>query len=186
MRLLKKIGVVVLISLGLYLRVGYFLHPVVFPEHQPDLTDYFRPGDVLPNQYGGYKQTVIMQQDGIVSTQLDMDPFSQGPPLHTHHAFDETFTVLDKPVTLIANNEVVVLAPGESLAAPAKVPHKMFNDTDEPVSLILTNMPVQKLVYLNQVYGYMNMHQDNLNTGKALLLISHLLIAFAAGSTQKK
>ena len=172
MKLLKKIGLAVLISLGVYLGVGYFLHLVVFPEYKPDLTDYFTPGDVLPNKSGDYKQTVIIQEDGIVSTQLDMNPFSQGPPLHTHHTFDETFTALDKPVTLIVNNEVVVLAAGETIAAPAGVPHKMFNDTDEPVSMVLTNMPVQKLVYLNQVYGYMNEHQDNLNMGKALLQLS--------------
>ncbi|TVQ90380.1 MAG: cupin domain-containing protein [Bacteroidetes bacterium] len=172
MKLFKKIGLAVLITLGVYLGLGYFLHLFVFPEYEPDLTDYFNPGDVLPNKSGGYKQTVLMQEDGIVSTQLDMDPFSQGPPLHSHHTFDETFTALDKPVTLIVKNEVVVLAPGESVAAPAGVPRKMFNDTDEPVSMILANMPVQKLVYLNQVYGYMNKHQDNLNMGKALLQFS--------------
>jgi mannose-6-phosphate isomerase-like protein (cupin superfamily) len=172
MKLLKKIALVVLLITGLYLGVGYFLHLVVFPEYKPDLTDYFKPGDVLPNKSGNYKQTVLVQQDGIVSTQLDMEPFSQGPPSHTHHTFDETFTALDKPVTLIVNNEIVMLAPGETIAAPAGVPHKMFNDTDEPVSMILTNMPVQKLVYLNQLYGYMNNHLDNLNMGKALLQFS--------------
>ncbi len=110
MNLFKKIGLAVLISLGEYLGVGYFLHLVVFPEYKPDLTDYFQPGDILPNNSAGYRQIVIQLEDGIVSAQLDMDPFSQGPPLHTHHTFDETFTVLDKPVTLIVNNEVVVLA----------------------------------------------------------------------------
>ena len=172
MKLLKKIGFAFLISVGIYLGVGYFLHLVVFPEYKPDLTDYFKPGDVLPNKSGGYKQTVLMQEDGIVSTQLDMNPFSLGPPLHTHHTYDETFTALDKPVTLIVNNEVVMLAPGETIAAPAGVPHKMYNDTDEPVSMVLTNMPVKKLVYLNQLYGYMNEHQDNFNMGKALLQFS--------------
>ncbi len=184
MKRLKKYGLAILIGLGLYLGVGYFLHLVVFPEYKPNLTDYFIPGDVLPNKSGGYRQVVIQQEGGIVSTQLDMDPFSQGPPLHTHHTFDETFTALDKPVNLIVNNEVVVLAPGETIAAPAGVPHKMFNDTGEPVSMILTNMPVQKLVYLTQVYGYMNEHQDNLNMGKALLQLSLILQYFDSDTNE--
>ena len=172
MKLLKKTGLAILAGLSLYLGVGYFLHLMVFPENKPDLTDYFQPNDILPNNSAGYRQIVVQLEDGIVTTQLDMDPFSPGPPLHTHRGYGETFVALDKPVTLIVNNEVVMLEPGERITAPAGVPHKMFNDTDSPVSMVLTDMPVQKLVYLNQLYGYMNKHQDNLNMGKALLKFS--------------
>ena len=161
-----------MLSLGVYLVVGYFLHLVVFPEYKPDLTDYFMPGDVLPNESGGYRQTIIKMEDGLVSTQLDMNPFSQGPPLHSHRKSDETFVAMDKPVTLMVNKEIVELSPGERITAQAGVPHKIFNDTDEPVSLILTDMPVQKLVYLQQLYGFMNESPDNMKMNKALLQLS--------------
>ena len=172
MKIVKKSFLTVLLGLGLYLILGYFLHLVVFPEYKPDLTNYFMPGDVLPNEPGGYRQIIISQEGGFVSTQLDMNPFSQGPPLHIHRKSDETFVALDKPVSLIVNKEVVVLAPGERITAPAGKPHKMFNDTDEPVSMILTDMPVQKLVYLKQLYGFMNESPDNIKMNRALLQLS--------------
>lgn len=172
MKLLKKIGVAVLISLGVYLGVGYFLHLVVFSEYKPDLTDYFKPGDMLPNEFGGYRQTVIKQENEFVYVQLDMNPFSQGPPLHIHNAFDEIFLALDKPVTFIVNDDVVVLPPGERITVPAGVPHKMFNDTDEPVSMQILDLPVQFAVYLNQMYGYMNESPDNMKMPKALFQLS--------------
>jgi quercetin dioxygenase-like cupin family protein len=184
MKLFKKIGLAVLIGLGVYLGLGYFLHLVVFPENQPDLTDYFQPGDILPNEPGGYRQIVLQQEGGLVTTQVDMDPFSQGPPLHSHRRFNETFVALDKPVTLIVNKEVVRLAPGERVTAMAGTPHKMFNDTESPVSLHIIEIPVEKLVYLNQVYGYMNRHQDNLNMGKALLQYS-LMVQYLDSDEQE-
>lgn len=162
----------VLIGLGVYLGLGYFMHLVVFPEYNPDLADYFQPGDVLPNDEGNYRQIVIKQEGGVVSTQLDMDPFSPGPPLHIHRKTDETFVALDKPVTLIVDHEVVELLPGERITAQAGVPHKMFNDTDSSVSMQLIDLPVQKLVYLKQLYGYMNESPDNMKINKALLQLS--------------
>jgi len=178
MKRLKKILLGVLISLGLYLGIGYLLHLVVFPEYNPDLSDYFEPGDIFPNEAAGYRQTVIMLEDGFVYVQLDMDPFSQGPPLHTHSTFDETFLALDKPVTFIVDGEVVVLLPGERITVPVGVPHKMFNDSDSPVSMQIIDLPVQFAVYLSQVYGFMNESPDNMKLHKALFkmaLISQYL-----------
>ena len=172
MKLLKKIGFAFLISGGIYLGVGYFLHLVVFPEYKPDLTDYFKPGDVLPNEAAGYKQTIIQQEDGLVYVQLDMNPFSQGPPLHTHSKFDETFLALDKPVSFLVNEEVVVVPPGEKITVSAGVPHKMFNDTDSPVSMKIIDLPVQFSVYLNQMYSYMNESPDNMKMNRALFMLS--------------
>jgi mannose-6-phosphate isomerase-like protein (cupin superfamily) len=172
MKLFKKISLAILLSLGLYLVIGYFLHLVVFPEYKPDLTDYFMPGDVLPNEAGGYRQTIIKQENGFVITQLDMNPFSQGPPLHTHSTFDETFLALDKPVTFLVNEEVVLLPPGERITVPVGVPHKMFNDSDSPVSMQIIDLPVQFAVYLNQGYGYMNESPDNMKLHRMLFQLS--------------
>jgi quercetin dioxygenase-like cupin family protein len=172
MRRLKKISLIFLLILVLYLGIGYFLHLVVFPENKPDLTDYFLPGDIFPNEVAGYRQTVIEQKDGFVYVQLDLDPFSQGPPLHAHRTFDETFLAMDTPVTFMVNGEVVVLPPGERITVPVGVPHKMFNDTDSPVSMGIIDLPVQFAVYLNQVYGYMNESPDNAKMNRALFQLS--------------
>jgi mannose-6-phosphate isomerase-like protein (cupin superfamily) len=169
---LKRISMVFLLFLGLYLGIGYLLHLVVFPENQPDLTDYFRPGDIFPNEASGYRQTVIEQKDGFVYAQLDMDPFSQGPPLHMHRTFDETFLAMHTPVTFMVKGEVVVLAPGERITIPAGVPHKMFNDTDSPVSMQIIDLPVSFAVYLLQMYGYMNESPDNTKMNRFLLQLS--------------
>jgi mannose-6-phosphate isomerase-like protein (cupin superfamily) len=172
MKLLKRISLVFLLILGLYLGIGYLLHLVVFPENKPDLTDYFRPGDVFPNEPAGYRQTVIKQDGRFVQSRLDMDPFSPGPPMHTHRSFDETFMAMDTPVTFMVNREIVVVPPGERITVPVGVPHKMFNDTDSPVSMGIIDLPVEFAFYLFQVYGYMNESPDNAKMNRALLQLS--------------
>jgi quercetin dioxygenase-like cupin family protein len=155
MKSLKRISSLVLFVLGLYLGVGYFLHLIVFPEHKPDLTDYFRSGDVFYSQDEGLRQTVIKQENGRVYVRLDLDPYAPGPPMHIHNTFDELFEGGDKPVKLIVNKEVVLLNPGEKLLVPKGVPHKMLNDGDTPVSMHIleSDLPEQFAVYLNQVLG---------------------------------
>jgi quercetin dioxygenase-like cupin family protein len=172
MKQLKKISLVLLLFLGLYLGIGYLLHLVVFPENKPDLTDYFRPGDIFPNEPAGYRQTVIKQEGGFVQIQLDMDPYSQGPPLHAHKTFDETFAAMDTPITFMVNGQVVVVPPGERITVPVGAKHKMFNDTNSPVSMKIIDLPVEFAAYLFQVYGFMNESPDNAKMSRLLLQLS--------------
>ena len=45
-----------------YLGIGYLLHAVIFPEKKPDISTYFKPGDVFYSKTERIKQRRIRQK----------------------------------------------------------------------------------------------------------------------------
>ena len=66
MKTLKKVLRLFLVFMLSYLAIGYFLHLVIFPEYQPDISNYFEPGDEFYSKAEGLKQIVIKQDNGKV------------------------------------------------------------------------------------------------------------------------
>src|SRR6188472_770036 len=63
-----------------------------------------------------------------------------GPPLH-HHAFDETFYVLDGELTFQLRDELFTAGPGALALAPGGVAHTLANLGDVPARYLLLCTP---------------------------------------------
>jgi mannose-6-phosphate isomerase-like protein (cupin superfamily) len=53
--------------------------------------------------------------------------------MHTHSAFEETFTAVKGQLGIVLNNKKQYLQPGQSVTVPLHAPHHFFNDGKEPV-----------------------------------------------------
>lgn len=146
-----------LLVLGLYLSIGYLFHAVIFPEKKPDISQYFKPGDVFMSKQEMVKQTVVKQENGIVYCASVIEPFAPGPPAHIHPDFDEVFEIANGELSMWVNGTVQKIRPGESLTIPKGTPHKPFNETADTIFTKGTvAFPEQFAFYLKQVYGVMD------------------------------
>jgi quercetin dioxygenase-like cupin family protein len=66
---------------------------------------------------------------------------SDGPPLHYHNAFSETFEVREGVLYLQAGKEKRKLNIGESFTVPAGTPHRFYNEVDNMVKFHITLQP---------------------------------------------
>lgn len=154
---LLGIGLVVVI----YLTIGYFFHLVIFPETRPDPRTYFEPGDSFESEVQNDKITVIDQDGDDLLVEIQFGPHAEGPPVHIQTGWDETYRVVSGTLGLIVDGERKELEPGEEFTIRRGVPHKPHNPTDEPV-VCRVGMPTEFVVYLSQVYGYMDEDEKNI------------------------
>lgn len=69
-----------------------------------------------------------------VEAQVRIPAGEPGPPMHFHIDFEETFTAVQGRLLLDhGDRRRVELSPGESVHVERTVPHRYFNDGDEPV-----------------------------------------------------
>ena len=152
------------IVLAAYLAIGYLLHAVIFPEQKPDISTYFKAGDIFYSKTEKIKQTVVKQENGLVYCAASIEPFAPGPPRHVHTDFDEVFEVTNGELSLWVDGEIKKLRPGQKLHIPKGTPHKPFNQTAETIyTKGLVAFPEKFAFHLVQVYGLM----DNENLGKS-------------------
>lgn len=171
MKYLKRIAIVIVTIFGVYLGIGYLFHLVIFPEYKPDISNYFKQGDVFYSKAEGLKQTILKQEKGKVYCKIEIEPHADGPPLHIHTNFDEIFKGGDKPINIIVGTENKILNPGEEIVIPKGTPHKPYNESDSTVTLVMTDdaaFPQEFAVYLTQVYGYFDESKENMNPPKVI------------------
>ena len=146
-----------IIALGAYLGIGYLLHALIFPEKKPDISTYFKPGDVFYSKAEKIKQTVAKQENGYVYCSADIEPFAPGPPEHIHTDFDEVFEITNGELSMLVNGEIKKLRPGQKLHIPKGIPHKPFNETADTIHTRgLIAFPEKFAFHLAQVYGLMD------------------------------
>ena len=75
---------------------------------------------------------------GIV--EVSLPPRWDGPPLH-HHAFDESFYVLDGELTLQLGDELAAAGPGSLSFAPRGAQHTLANLGDAAARYLLVCTP---------------------------------------------
>lgn len=171
--ILKKASMYVLIGLCLYLSVGYFLHLVIFPEQKPEISHYFKPGQEFYGKAEGFRQRVVKQENGFVYCSLQVDPFAEGPPVHIHMDFDETFEIDNGEISLWVDGEVKKLKPGEKLLIPRGTPHKPYNETADTIHITGPAVFPEKFAYhLVQVYGFMDNTPDFAKSPKTMMQMS--------------
>ncbi|RMG77328.1 MAG: cupin domain-containing protein [Bacteroidetes bacterium] len=157
-----------------YVAIGYFLHLVVFRENKPDISTYFKPGQVFYCREEGVRQTVAKQENGLVYCHLEFYPYSPGPPKHIHTTFDETFETENGELSVWINGEVKKVRPGESLTVRKGTAHQPFNNTPHTVRLKGTIPFPEKFAFgLVQVYGLMDSYPDfGKNIPKTMLMMA--------------
>jgi mannose-6-phosphate isomerase-like protein (cupin superfamily) len=156
-KILKKMFFYIALFIASYLAIGYFLHLVVFPENKPEITNYFKPGDVFFSKTENIKQTVVKQEGGIVYCSAEIGPFAAGPPKHIHESFDEYFEVANGELSVWVDGKVVKVKPGQKLHIPKGTPHKPFNETSDTIHMNeLAAFPEKFAFGLSQIYSVMD------------------------------
>lgn len=168
-RVLKITGLILIVYLG----VGYLFHYVFFPVYTPDLHNYYEPGDVLVSKRGGNTITIVSQEEGIVHIESTILPFAEGPPLHYHTGFDETFIVESGTLSMLVDGVEHTIEPGEQITITQRTPHKPFNPTADTV-VVRGDLPVEFAVYLNQVYAYMDDSENNIRPPRVIFQMAVL------------
>lgn len=85
-----------------------------------------------------------------------LPPFGQGPPLHIHDEFVETFTVLEGTLTVTVNDTLHELSANQSITAPLHTAHTFTNRHHLPVRFqVLLTPPSQFEQSIRIHYGLM-------------------------------
>jgi quercetin dioxygenase-like cupin family protein len=160
-----------------YVLIGALLDKVVFPEPEPTSDYYPHEGQVFISKSEGFRQTILKRENGLVWTELVLEPYAPGPPEHIHTSLPENFIVTEGTLSLLVNGEKKLLRPGESLLVTPGTPHKPFNETDSRVVIKppLTSeyaLSEQFTVFLTQAYGFFDESESNSQAPKALLQMS--------------
>ncbi len=151
-----------------YLLLGYLFHFVIFPETKPDPKQYVKPGDRFGSTSVGDELTVIDKEGDYLRVQLAFAPRAEGPPLHIHSGWDERFKTQSGKLGLIVNGEKKALEPGESTTVRKGIAHKPYNADDGP-TVAESSMPAVFVMYLSQVYGFIDEDEKNLRPPRILL-----------------
>lgn len=152
-----------------YLVLGHLWHRVLAPLPAPDPSTFPQAGDRFGSEAEGVIQEVMAVHDGWVVLTARLAPHADGPPLHVHDDFAETFMPTQGVLHVQLADRVVRLQPGESLTVEAGVPHRPYNPTDEEVVLGSTtpSMPQSFAAALVQLYRVM----DGRGTRPATMLL---------------
>lgn len=102
------------------------------------------PRKVFFNPIFKDKATVIKTSNDTAGAyllgELEVAP-GGGNFMHTHSAFEETFTAIKGKLGLMVQKEKFYLQPGESVTIPRNTPHRFFNDSLEIVSCYVKFTP---------------------------------------------
>jgi mannose-6-phosphate isomerase-like protein (cupin superfamily) len=167
---IQRTAMYIFIFLAAYVGIGYLFHLVIFPENKPTVANYFKPGQQFYSKAEGFNQTVVKQENGHVYCTLQIDPFADGPPMHIHTTFDETFQVQNGTLSVLVDGKKIKLQPGDTLLVPRGTPHRPFNETADTISVKgEVAFPENFAYHLPQVYGIMD-HTPGIATSPKMLL----------------
>ena len=86
-----------------------------------------------------------------------LPPHREGPPLHIHHLEDEGGTVSMGTLSAEVGGRRIDVGPGQSVPLPRGVPHRWWNEGDEPLVFEGSVRPAVDLDrYLQAVFEIMN------------------------------
>ena len=86
----------------------------------------------------------------------------QGPPLHIHHFEDEEGLVTAGTLSADVDGERLTVGPGETVRLPRGVPHRWWNDSDQPLAFEGYTRPAVDLDrYLQAMFEVLNAGRSN-------------------------
>lgn len=173
---IKRIFLYTLFIIIGYFVIGIIFHHYLFPLQKPDYASYFQSGDRFSSNWEAVEQTVISQEDGWLKMSSLLRPKADGPPIHIHENFDETFFVKEGTLSILVNGEKKILRAGEKLQIPKGTAHKPFNETDLPVIIESAEggktFPVEFGYHLVQLLCFIDDLGENPNVLAIILQIS--------------
>ncbi|MBX7053504.1 MAG: cupin domain-containing protein [Pyrinomonadaceae bacterium] len=155
-KLIKRLAIGILAAVAAYVVLGVAVSDYLIPPEKVQLESYLRSGDKFISRTEGFVQTILANKDGWTHLSLEAQPFAEGPPIHLHENFEETFTVRSGTLSIIVAGEKRTLSAGESFTVPRMTFHKPFNETGETVVVESAEdtrtMPTQFAYILSQIY----------------------------------
>ncbi len=127
MRASKKALLAIGCAVAAYLVVGAVAHFLVFPLADPDPATLPRAGDRLLSRWEGFDQVILRVEGPLAYTRLVIEPGAQGPPIHWHREFAESFLVAEGVLRVWVDGQTFDLEPGETMTIPAGTRHKPSN-----------------------------------------------------------
>jgi quercetin dioxygenase-like cupin family protein len=86
----------------------------------------------------------------------------QGPPLHIHHLEDEEGSITAGTLSAEVDGQRLTFGPGDTVRLPRGVPHRWWNDSDQPLAFEGYTRPAVDLDrYLQAVFEVMNAGPPN-------------------------
>lgn len=154
-----------------YFIIGLIIHHWIIPIKPTDYKDYFQIGHSFHSKLEGLTQTVLKVENGKLTTDILMQPKSNGPVAHIHEKFDETFIVKSGTLSMQFGNAVEKLTAGQTIVIPKNTPHKPFNETDSTV-LLTSEMPLDFAYCLSQMYPFWDEDETNSKPPKILFQLA--------------
>jgi quercetin dioxygenase-like cupin family protein len=116
------------------------------------------------------------RQDGesVLELRGTLPAHREGPPLHIHHLEDESGTVTAGALSADVGGRRVDAGPGRTVSLPRGVPHRWWNEGDEPLAFEGTVRPIVDLDrYLQAVFEVVNAGPRN---RPPLLYMAHVAL----------
>jgi len=99
------------------------------------------PGDGEVLEAGGNHLVIKVATPSQLVAEYTAPSHFDGPPLHVHPGFDETFLMLEGRLEVTVRDERAELAPGATAYVSGTVPHTFRNPTGERVRFLLICSP---------------------------------------------
>lgn len=161
----------VLVLIASYFIIGLIIHHWILPTKTPDYNNYFKVGQSFTSALEGLTQTIVKVDDERLTTDIAIEAKSNGPVIHTHENFDETFIVKRGTLSMQYGTEIKKISAGQSITIPKNTPHKPFNETDSIV-LVTSEMPLDFAYCLSQIYPFWDENASNTKPPKILFQLS--------------
>lgn len=114
----------------------------------------------LENRHTGEVLELLRRRHGdevILELRGTLPPHRDGPPLHIHYCEDEEGTVTAGTLSAEVGGRRVDATAGQSVSLPRGVPHRWWNEANEPLAFDGRARPVVDLDrYLQAVFDVMN------------------------------
>lgn len=169
---IKKIVNGTLLVFTSYIVVGLVIHHWILPLKSPKYEDYFQIGKSYSSKLEGIKQTIVKLEENKLTTDITLYPKTNGPVVHFHENFDETFTVKSGTLSMEFGSEIKKLTAGQTLVIPKNTPHRPFNETDSLV-IVTSEMPADFAFCLSQIYPFWD---ENINNSKPPKILFQLAV----------
>ena len=102
-------------------------------------------GDELVNPKAGtrtvFRSTAASTDGDEVTVEATYPPHSPLPPMHHHPHQQEHFQIVTGAMRVVLGGETFTAQAGEEFTVERDVSHQMWNDRDEPASVVWTTTP---------------------------------------------
>ncbi|HET7212002.1 MAG TPA: cupin domain-containing protein [Terriglobia bacterium] len=114
----------------------------------------------LANRHTGEQLSIrrVKQGDEVwLELQGTLPPHRDGPPMHIHFAEDEEGRVESGVLSFVIDGRTMTAGPGEFVSIPHGVPHRWWNEGDEPLAFNGAARPAVDLDrYLQAIFEVLN------------------------------